>query len=115
MSIELAEVDRTKVSANFPALRLAKSEFTARLKEEGSWGERDMGSHECEMVLYQTSQDYMLIEWEVGGELVASIGCWLEIRDGREYLSDYDGVFSLPKEVIELLEAVNVIVEEDFR
>ncbi len=51
------------------------------------------------------------IEWIVGNcEFVENIG--LQWEDGK--LTDYDGVFELPKEVVKLLEKIEVTVPSEF-
>lgn len=60
-----------------------------------------LGTHESKMSLYHDGEDCGYIEWEVPTlDEVVNIGLWF---DGKE-LTDYDGVFSLPEEAIQLLE-----------
>jgi len=46
----------------------------------------------------------------ISGDHYAEIGLWFE---GKE-LSDYDGVFSLPREVGEILKDVGYVVSDEF-
>lgn len=64
-----------------------------------------LGKGDCSMKLYDNGDNTGNIEWyyEINGEGdEVSIGLWFE--DGTKTLCDYDGVFELPKEAIELLE-----------
>lgn len=66
-----------------------------------------LGIAKSTMTLYmKPDESYGCIEWEMefnDGEYYEceSIGLWF---DNQKCLTDYDGVFSMPKEAIELLE-----------
>jgi len=63
-----------------------------------------LGTHESTMDLYYSSamDHYYYIEWDIPGlDIVEQIGLWCEI--GTKKIIDYDGVFTLPNEAIELL------------
>ena len=97
---------------------IASKTFTAELIKEGSWGERELGKHESTMDLYEVEGDAgrLGIEWDIPAlDHVEEIGIWVEMIDGKRTLCDYDGVFSLPAEAIELLESVGIVVPEDQR
>ncbi len=91
---------------------IAEKTFTAQLISEGSWGARDIGNHESTMSFFLTSDGYGFIEWDIPDiETTEQIGLWFE---NGNVLTDYDGVFSLPKEAIELLRSNGFVVGEDF-
>lgn len=85
----------------------------------------DLGRACCSMELF-TGDGTMpkdgtgSIEWYVeyldadgapnGDDDVEHIGVWFE----NKILTDYDGVFSLPKQAIQLLREVGIIVPSDF-
>jgi hypothetical protein len=83
-------------------------EFSSPINLEGSWGQRNLS--ECTksvMELYfYTDAAQGFIEWEVPDlDLFEHIGLWFEIdRHGKRTLTDYDGVFSLPDQAMDLLE-----------
>ena len=101
--------------------------FTAQLQYEGTWGELQAGKHETTMDLWLlppvAATRSGFIEWDVPTlEETVEIGLKMETEfntmTGTSYtmvLTDYDGVFSLPKQAIELLERNNIFVPEDFR
>lgn len=97
---------------------IASKTFTAELVSEGSWGERDLGKHESTMDLYEVEGDAgrLFIDWIIDSlETCEEIGIRVEMVDGKRTVCDYDGVFSLPSEAIELLESVGIVVGEDYR
>ena len=100
-----------------PRKPVATKTFTAELIQEGSWGQRDLGKHESTMELYESDDaGHGWIDWSCDAlEMAESIGVWYEMQDGKRTLSDYDGVFSLPKEAIELLEARGIVVPDEFK
>ena len=57
-----------------------------------------------------TEKQYGYFEHDEYGEDYGG-GLWFE----RNELVDYDGVYSLPKEVIEKIEALGFIVEDSFK
>ena len=95
---------------------VASKTFTADLIVEGSWGERPLGTSESTMTFYKSILrfDTGMIEWDIPAhEMTEHIGLWWD--PSTMELTDYDGVFSLPKEAIELLEENGIKVGEDFR
>jgi hypothetical protein len=83
------------------------------LNMETSADNYPIGTHEWTMELFQydTPGRYM-IEFDIPAiEETEHIGIWA--TDG--VMQDYDGVASLPKEAIELLESIGITVGEDFR
>jgi hypothetical protein len=57
-----------------------------------------MGEHESTMTLHRVDADQYLIEWENPVQYV-EIGIWTK---GKK-VTDYDGVFELPKQALTLL------------
>lgn len=90
--------------------------FVSELIREGSWGSRAIGTHESTMDLYLNSDNTGYIEWDVPDlEVTECIGLWFEIdTTGKRTLSDYDGVFSLPEEAIELMREGGILVPEEY-
>tara|TARA_R110002126_G_scaffold275217_1_gene420597 strand:- start:579 stop:878 length:300 start_codon:yes stop_codon:yes gene_type:complete len=72
---------------------------------EYSSGSISQGKHGWTMDLYFNDDNTGFIEWDIPSlDRTENIGLWFEIdKDGKRTLSDYDGVFSLPSEAIELL------------
>jgi hypothetical protein len=83
---------------------------------EGSWGERDLGEHESTLELFYNKDNTGFIEWDIPSiDMFEHIGLWFDIdRDGKRYLSEYDGVMSLNDHAIALLRKNNVFVDSDF-
>jgi hypothetical protein len=96
---------------------VATKTFTTELIQEGSWGERDLGKHESTMELYEGDDaGHDWIDWECEAlDMTENIGLWYEMVDGKRTLTDYDGVFSLPGEAIELLEGHGIVVPDEFK
>lgn len=78
---------------------------TTPINLEYSHGTESQGKHGWTMDLYFDNDNTGFIEWDIPSlERTEYIGLWFEIdQDGKRTLSDYDGVFSLPSEAIELL------------
>jgi hypothetical protein len=89
---------------------IAKKEFNSHLNLEYSISPTlvPLGEAKCSMELFiKDDGNSGYIEWlyelnEDDGEDEVGIGLWFE--EGTKILRDYDGVFSLPKQAIELLE-----------
>jgi hypothetical protein len=75
----------------------------------------DLGDHEAEMTLYIDDSDPTWGSLEVD---IPTLGEYLDIGlrfdDDKKTLVDYDGVFSLPSQGIQLLRDHGFIVSEDF-
>lgn len=70
-----------------------------------------LGQHESTMELYQNEPNRYWIEWDIPTlEESYEIGIWCE----NGVLEDYDGLFSLPKQAIELLRAHGITVPGEF-
>jgi hypothetical protein len=82
---------------------------------EGSWGERDIGTHESTLELYFNKDNTGFIEWDIPDVAFEYIGLWFDIdKDGKRSLSEYDGVMSLNDHAIALLRKNGVEVGKDF-
>ena len=94
---------------------IGKETFNCPLIMEGSWGERDIGTHESTMELYFNDDATGFIEWDIVDVGFEHIGLWFSIDQfGIRCLTDYDGVMCLSDKAIALLRKFNVIVPEDF-
>lgn len=91
--------------------KVLTKEFVSPIVRETSFGSQPIGTGKCTMIL-TVDGDRGSIEWDIPnlGEF-AEIGLWFE---GGE-LHDYDGVFSLPAEAIELIEEAGFKVGDEFR
>lgn len=83
--------------------------FKTRLVAESSYYAEDLGECDCEMVLWATAKGYHFIEWIVNDNAEAEIGLTFQ---GKEVV-DYDGVFELPAEAVELLNKLGYSVNEE--
>ena len=91
---------------------LAEKKFKARVFAENSFGiVGEYGEVDNIMGLYQADK-HLYIEWIVGPEdnpaEVEYIGIW---TTGKK-VTDYDGVFALPKEAVELLKEYGLDTSE---
>jgi hypothetical protein len=95
---------------------IGKESFTSPMVLEGSWGERDVGTHDSTMELYFREDATGFIEWDIPDlEDFYEIGLWFTIDQfGIRCLSDYDGVMCLSDKAIEMLRKYDVIVPKDF-
>lgn len=92
---------------------LATKTFVTNLRIEGSWGATDVGEHESTMEL-RANDGTDWIEWDIPGlDEYVEIGLWFD-EDGKT-LTDYDGVMSIPKEALDLIEEAGFIVPPEFR
>lgn len=98
------------------ATKVLSKTFTAELITQGSWGRRELGSHESTMDLHLRSDNTGFIEWDVPSlEETEHIGLTFSIDpQGVRTLTDYDGVFSLPDEAVDLLREAGIVVPNDF-
>lgn len=84
--------------------------FDSPINLEGSWGERNLSEKArstMELFLYKTDANYGFIEWCVDElDIVEGIGLTFETdpKTGKRTLTDYDGVFDLPDQAMDLLE-----------
>ncbi len=94
---------------------VASKTFTSELVLERSSTsyQEPLGKHESTMDFYVQGAGRGLIEWDVPVlESTWHIGVWW---DENKNLTDYDGLFSLPVEAIELLEEYGITVGADYR
>ena len=88
---------------------IAKKEFNSHINLEYSSTSilTPLGNAKCIIELFYNEQNSSGgIEWEIeynnGDYDCVSMGLWFD--EGTKTLRDYDGVFELPKQAIELLE-----------
>ncbi len=97
---------------------MAHKEFTSPVNKEYSMLPYSipLGEHKSTLDLYDMEVEgstYLLCEWDIPEvEEFASIGLWF---DDKKEMTDYDGVFELPEQVIGLLEEQGFVVGEEFR
>ena len=94
--------------------KAATSTFTAELIMEGSWGARELGTHESTMDLWISRKEPRgFIEWDIPAiEGYEEIGLWFDMEKN---LVDYDGISGyLPKEAVSLLESQGYKVSKEF-
>jgi len=88
-------------------IEIAQKTFTSELVLETSLSPvaSKLGKHKSTMILYafgKENPDYYFIEWDIPSlNEVENIGIWCE--DGTKNITDYDGVFQLSNEALELL------------
>ena len=89
--------------------------FTEPLIMEGSWGERNIGTHESTMELFFNDDATGFIEWDIEDVGFEHIGLWFSIDPvGIRTLTEYDGVMCLSHKAIELLRKYDVVVPKEF-
>jgi len=94
---------------------IGKETFNCPLIMEGSWGERDIGTHESTMELYFNDDATGFIEWDIEDVGFEHIGLWFTIDQfGIRTLDEYDGVMCLSDKAVDLLRKYDVIVPKDF-
>ena len=89
---------------------------TTPINLEYSSGSISQGKHGWTMDLHFENDNTGFIEWDIPSlDRTENIGLWFDIdRDGKRSLSDYDGVFVLPIEAIELMRKNGVEVDVYF-
>lgn len=90
-------------------------EFKSPINLEGSWGVRPVAKKaKSVMELYFRKDNTGFIEWSVPKhDMFEFIGLWFEIdRHGKRTLTEYDGIFTLPDQAMDLLERNGVDVAE---
>jgi hypothetical protein len=100
--------------------------FTTALIEHGSWGHRELGTHESTMDFWTNPGSLDgFIEWDVPGlETTEHIGLVFSPKEPLKTiigiprnsdleLVDYDGIMALPSQAIELLKDQGYYVPEE--
>lgn len=67
-----------------------------------------IGQFDCTLELFNLSPDHCIIEWDIIGYDTEHIG--IELEGNR--VTGYDGVFTLPSEIIRFLEMLNFDLSE---
>ena len=98
-------------------MNIATIKFKTPVRKEYSMTSymEDLGDHEATLTLYINDSDATRgsLELDIPGcNEYADIGLWFD--DDKKTLVDYDGVFSLPHQGIQLLRDNGFIVSEDF-
>lgn len=89
-------------------IKVGDKVFTSNINIDNGHTNTSIGDHESTMTLYAYPDKSFGIEWDVpSADETVHISIW---ADGKE-LHDYDGVFELPKEAIELLESFGMNCE----
>jgi hypothetical protein len=90
-----------------PASKVDTMQFESPINLEGSWGQRTLAKRTTSILtLYLDTDDTGFIEWEIPQlDMVEHIGLTFEIDPaGKRTLTDYDGVFSIPDQALDILE-----------
>lgn len=81
-------------------ISLAKKKFVSPISIENSFTNEFMGDYESTMELFKFTDDHFHIEWVIDDlDIVEGIGIWCN----NKKVTEYDGVFELPLQAIELL------------
>jgi len=87
---------------------IAKKEFTANLVLEHSCTPvvDGFGKHQCTIDLFRFSECVFSVEWDIPDlDETVNIGIWTDDScPYRKIITEYDGVFSVPKEIQDFLE-----------
>lgn len=82
-----------------------KKEFISNIVEEYSASPKvlNLGIHKSTVELFEDINDSYMIEWDIPDlEITEHIGIFC--YEQPKVISDYDGVFEIPSEIIEFLE-----------
>lgn len=96
-------------------MNIATITFKAPIYSENSYIAIPHGEHESTMTLRVNDHDHTKgsIEWDIPSlDCYTTIGLWFE--HDRTTLSDYDGVFALPHQAIDLLRDNGYIVGDEY-
>mgnify|MGYP001602321875 CR=1 FL=1 len=97
------------------AQSIGKLEFDSPINMENSWTQTNLAEKaHSTMELYFYKDNTGFIEWCVDElDIVENIGLVFEIdAQGKRTLTDYDGVFAIPDQALDLLEKHGVDVVE---
>lgn len=82
--------------------RIATGSFDARVVRETMYGTTDAyGVVHSTVTLYRCTPNLYCVEWCAGDLDPIYIGIWTQASSKR--IANYDGVFSLPKEIVAFL------------
>lgn len=82
--------------------QIAKISFTAAIQVHTLYGGQHLGTYDNTMILFKSKPTRSHIEWDViTQDLHTCIGI---DHDENLNVSDYDGIITMPKEAIELLQ-----------
>ena len=86
--------------------------FESPINLDNGFTNNPLGTFTSTMELFKNDEGIPeMIEWDIEElETTESIGLWFDGND----LCDYDGVFELPKEAIELIKQSGFNVSDDF-
>jgi len=86
------------------------------MPQKYKWKETNYGRHvETEVGMREDGQYGYFCREHNKGYFISEGGLWFEKNDeGKTVLSDYDGVFCLPEDVINILLKHGVVVEDVF-
>jgi hypothetical protein len=93
--------------------QIAVKTFVSPIVAQNCSDSENLGKFESTMTLYFSEREsYGYIEWDIPylNEFKV-IGLWFE----NDELIDYDGVFSLPKQAIEMIKSSGFVVLNDFQ
>lgn len=94
---------------------VGKKTFYSPINMEGSWGQRPVAKRAKSVMTLSLNSDCTGdIEWEIPGlDMYENIGLTFDFGvDGKRKLVDYDGVMSIPKQALDLLEEHGVDCSE---
>lgn len=86
--------------------------FKSPISIDNGYTNKFQGTYESTMELFINSGEPTMIEWDVP-EMGRTEHIGLEFDNGK--VNDYDGVFELPKEAIQLLESCGFKVDESLK
>jgi hypothetical protein len=88
---------------------VAKKIFTSNVGMDNGIVVTPMGERQSEMTLF-VDGNWGVIEWEVEDVGIESIGLYFK----GKALDNYDGVYSIPKEAVEMLRENGFTVSDEF-
>lgn len=83
--------------------------FKSNVNYDNGYTNNPLGEHEYTMELFQGKNNQYVIEWDIPElEMTEHIGIWCT----GTIVTDYDGVFEIPKQAIELLQSCGFSTKE---
>jgi hypothetical protein len=101
--------------ANDTPEKIAEKTFRSPINKENSFGQWSVAEDtESTMTLFYYDDNTGFIEWDIPEiEETVDIGLTFSIdKNGKRTLTDYDGVFAIPDQALDLLESQKVDVAE---